>query len=59
MKSLHQELTDDPQSVREPKFRLKDLNLVVHLVLRRPLSVHFGIDEQRKLVYWQRIALHP
>jgi hypothetical protein len=59
MKALHQQLTDDPLSVGEPKFRLNSYDLMVHLVLRRPLSVHFAIDEQRKLVYWQRIELHP
>ena len=50
-------LQKDATTVGEPLYNLKHLKLQMRLVLVFPWSIHFAVDEARRIVYLSRIAL--
>jgi hypothetical protein len=50
-------LKQDPRSFVEPKFRYKDLQLVMHVAVHPPLVVHFTVHETLPVVFVK--SLHP
>jgi hypothetical protein len=56
-KKLMTRLQADPNSVGEVLFHLKHWRLPVRHIVQAPWSVHFAIDEERRLVYLKDISL--
>ena len=50
-------LRRDPLEAGEPLYVLKHLELQMRIVLRFPWSIHFSVDEKRRIVYLTRIEL--
>ncbi len=57
MKYLRGKFAADPMEAGEPKHRLKHLGLLLCVATRRPLLIHYAVDEQRQWVYLRRITL--
>jgi hypothetical protein len=50
-------LRKNPLGVGEPLYDLKQLHLQMRVVLQFPWSIHFSVDENRRIVYLTRIDL--
>jgi hypothetical protein len=50
-------LETDPNSLGEIVYTLKNIGLPVRHVVRLPWSLHFAVDETRRLVYLSKIEL--
>jgi hypothetical protein len=57
IKELTAKLQTDPHSVGELLFRLKSVGFPVHHASARPWSIHFAIDDERKIVNISEISL--
>lgn len=56
---LQQRLSHDPLTLGDFYRRLKHLGLNKCHAIRRPLIVHFAVDEQRRWVYCRSFSLYP
>ena len=56
---LLQQLGQDPLALGNPHNRLKHLGLTLCHAMRRPLVIHFAVDEKRQWVYVRKLILYP
>jgi hypothetical protein len=57
MNRVFKRLLINPSSVGELYQTLKSLNLHLHVVVDRPLVIHFGYNVEKKIVIVQRVYL--
>ena len=57
LKFINHKLTTDPVSWGDPLYPLRNVGLRMYRGLRRPLQVHYAVDEVRRLVYVKAVAL--
>lgn len=50
-------LEADPPTIGEMLYTLKNIGLPVRHVVHAPWSLHFAVDETRRLVYLSKIEL--
>lgn len=56
---LEQQLRQDPLALGDPHNRLKHFELTLCHAIRRPLIVHFAVDEKRQWVYLRKFIYYP
>jgi hypothetical protein len=59
LQAIDARLKQDPRSFGEPKYRYKNLKLVLHSAIYSPLVVHFTVHEELPLVFVESIQPLP
>src|SRR5271169_5459905 len=54
---INHKLTNDPANWGDPLYPLRKVGLTMYRGLRRPLQVHYAVDETRRLVFVKSFTL--
>jgi hypothetical protein len=57
LKFINHRLTTDPASWGDPLYPLRKAGLTMYRGLRKPLQVHYAVDETRRLVFVKAFTL--
>ena len=59
IRDMEHHLRTDPLDWGDPQNRLANLQLLIYHRVQGPLHVHYAVDEQRRIVYLQKIKPMP
>src|SRR5215471_710479 len=59
LEAVKQYLTTRPLEWGDPLYRLTVMNLLIHHGMSQFLNVHYGVDEERRIVYFKDVELMP
>jgi hypothetical protein len=57
LETIHHRLQKDPRNLGEPLYRLPALKLLVYQAIVSPVAVHYGVHEEKPLVFLKGVQL--